>query len=115
MSGSRFRPSCQVNLGKLVPGLSPVALVAGADLAGDARMGTAPTGVALTRYTLVGEDVVEADLADDDLQGDARTGDARAGDVLAREAFRLPSLSMVSGGAKLPGSADVHRKIHVGP
>lgn len=72
-----------------LPGLS---LVAGADLAGDARMGTAPTGVALTRYTLVGEEAVEADLADNDLpdadlEEDARAGDARAGDVRAGEAF----------------------------
>lgn len=79
-----------------LPGLSLVALVAGADLAGDARMGTVPTGVALTRYTLVGEDVVEADQADDDLPdddleggaraGDARAGDARTGDARAGEA-----------------------------
>lgn len=96
-----------------LPGLSPLALVAGADLAGDARTGTAPTGVALTRYTLVGEDVVEADLADDDLpedvlDGEARAGDdlageARAGDILAGEAFYKQNRGHPSGWARDKG------------
>lgn len=115
MSGSRFWPSCQVNLGKLTPGVSPVALVVGPDVAGDVRIGVALTGVALTRCTLVGEDVVEADLADDDLEGDAQVGAARAGDVLARGAIGQLFLSMVSQKLRLLDSADIDGKIHVGP